>query len=77
VAKHFSHSSCPWHRKKLMTKTFHNFGNIIKNMLIPYLLNGRESAIDRALDGSTYPGLMLVLSSLCKKKIILGIGNAI
>ncbi len=30
--------------------------------------NGRESAINRALDGSTYPGWKLVPSSLCQKK---------
>jgi hypothetical protein len=32
--------------------------------------NGRESAITRALDGSTYPAQKLVPSSLCKKNIV-------
>ncbi len=31
--------------------------------------NGRRSAIERALDGSTYPSWMLVPSSLCKKVV--------
>jgi hypothetical protein len=46
--------------------------------------NRRESALNRVLDGSTYPGFKLVPSSLCKKtytcqesQLILGIGNAI
>jgi hypothetical protein len=29
--------------------------------------NGRESAVNRALDGSTYPGLKVVPSCHCKK----------
>jgi hypothetical protein len=32
--------------------------------------NGRESSINRALDGSTYPSSKLMLSSLCKKKLV-------
>ncbi len=46
--------------------------------------NGRESALSRLLDGSTYPRQKLVSSSLCKKlscsemqQHILEIGNAI
>ncbi len=31
------------------------------------LTNGRESVVNRALDGSTYPGLNLLPFSLCKK----------
>ena len=31
----------------------------------------KESTINRALGGSTYPGLKLVRSSLCKKKLLL------
>jgi hypothetical protein len=47
--------------------------------------NGKESTVNRALGGSTYPGKKLVRSSLCKKKfsyyetqqLILGTGTAI
>jgi hypothetical protein len=47
-------------------------------------LNGRESAVNRALDGSTYPGYKLLFSCHCKKivvkklqQLILVVGNAI
>jgi len=32
--------------------------------------NGKESAINRALDGSTYPGWNLAPSSLLKKLVV-------
>ncbi len=32
--------------------------------------NGRESTVNRALGGSTYPGKKLVHSSLCKKNLV-------
>jgi hypothetical protein len=48
------------------------------------VINGRESAVNRVLDGSTYPGQKLVASSFCKKnnfeetqQLILRAGNAI
>jgi len=47
-------------------------------------LNGKESPVNRALGGSTYPGSKLVRSSLCKffscyetQQLILGTGIAI
>jgi hypothetical protein len=42
--------------------------------------NGRESAVNRVLDGRTYPDQKLVTFSLCKKinsREMFGIGNAI
>jgi len=33
-------------------------------------VNGRESAINRALDGCAYPGKKLVPSPLCKKIVV-------
>jgi hypothetical protein len=33
--------------------------------------NGRESAINRAIDGSTYPGKKVVPSSLCKQNLVI------
>jgi hypothetical protein len=33
--------------------------------------NGRESVVNRALYGSTYPGLKLLPFSLCKKNLLL------
>jgi hypothetical protein len=48
------------------------------------LTNGRESAVNRVLDGSTLSLLKIVPTSLCKKiscyekqQLILGIGDAI
>jgi hypothetical protein len=32
--------------------------------------NGRESAVNRAIDGNTNPSLKLVPSSLCKKDLV-------
>jgi hypothetical protein len=46
-------------------------------------MNERGSAVNRALDGSTYSGLKLVSHSICQKSLLkmqqflLGIGNAI
>jgi hypothetical protein len=34
------------------------------------LTNGRGSAVNTPLDGSTYPGKKLVPSSLCKKNLV-------
>jgi hypothetical protein len=36
-----------------------------------YSNNGRRSAVNTTLDGSTYTGLKLAPSSLCKKKKLL------
>jgi hypothetical protein len=48
-----------------------NFCNVnvleIWDLLNSLKKNGRESAINRAIDGSTYPTQKLVPSPLCKK----------
>ncbi len=56
----------------------------MKIIIFKRLHNERESAVNRGLDGSIYPGEKLVPSYHCKKigcsetqQLILGIGNAI
>jgi hypothetical protein len=36
----------------------------------PFKRNGKESTVNRALGGGTYPGLKLVHSFLCKKFLV-------
>jgi hypothetical protein len=54
------------YREMTITLNFANTKIQNTNQTLPSENNGRESAINRALDGSTYASLKLVPSSLCK-----------
>ncbi len=43
-------------RSQFMTKTFVIMKNVFKQLTVKNLYNGKEATVNRALDGSTYPG---------------------
>ncbi len=53
----------------LVNILFNRFQSLLKEVL-KLGVNGRESTVNRALDGSTNPSLKLVLSSICEQNVI-------
>jgi hypothetical protein len=53
----------------LVNILFNRFQSLLKEVL-KLGVNEPESTVNRALDGSTNPGLKLVLSSVCEKNVI-------